>query len=443
MEARTLLQLLVWERGWAYPRFRKEYEKAAQELSVAADEPHFFSATVEEQTFRRWTAGRVKGLPNQPAPEVLERMFGRNARALLSQPSGPPPGASYVPTINESDLAMTARDAASHAGDAASLSVPDMTLDQLDDDIVALAREYSRTSPVEVYRRAKELLSVAQSLLERTQVPRQREHGYLAAGQSAAVLSAICFDLGSLPAAVSLSRTAALYGQVIEHGPLQAYAHGALAFLAFWGGRPAEAVRLVRTAQQFGGLGDTAMTRLFVIEGRAHGHLGDQASAERAVRAALEQSTGARDELHDDVGGEFGFPLDRVAMSNATTYLLLRDADGAEEAAEQALQLLSAKPEHQRPLLISTQAHVDLARARLLRGELDGVQAALEPAFSVPTEWRGAGTLERMAAVRAGLVQTDFRGAPDAIALGERIEDYTAEASAQRLGSTPPLAIEP
>lgn len=130
-------------------------------------------------------------------------------------------------------------------------------------------------------------------------------------------------------------------------------------------------------------------------------------------------------------------------MSNATTYLLLRDADGAEEAAEQALQLLSAKPEHQRPLLISTQAHVDLARARLLRGELDGVQAALEPAFSVPTEWRGAGTLERMAAVRAGLVRADFRGAPDAIALGERIEDYTAEASAQRLGSTPPLAIEP
>ncbi|MFJ2509827.1 hypothetical protein ACIQJX_26315 [Streptomyces griseoviridis] len=443
MEARTLLQLLARERGWAYPRFRKEYEKAAQELSAAVGEPQFFSATVEEQTYRRWTAGRVKRLPNQPAPEVLERMFGCNARALLSQPSGPLPSASYVPTINESDLAMTARDAAVHAGDAASLSVPDMTLDQLDDDIVALAREYSRTAPVEVYRRAKQLLGVAQSLLERTQVPRQRERGYLAAGQSAAVLSAICFDLGSLPAAVSLTRTAALYGQVIEHGPLQAYAHGALAFLAFWDGRPAEAVRLVRTAQQFGGLGDTAMTRLFVIEGRAHGHLGDQASAERAVRAALEQSTGKRDELHDDVGGEFGFPIDRVAMSNATTYLLLRDADGAEEAAEQALQLLSAKPEHQRPLLISTQAYVDLARARLLRGELDGVQAALEPAFSVPTEWRGAGTLERMAAVRTGLVRADFRSAPDAIALGERIEDYTAEASAQRLGSTSSLTIEP
>ncbi|MYQ48772.1 hypothetical protein GTW40_27700 [Streptomyces sp. SID4985] len=441
--ARTLLQLLVWERGWTYDRFKREYEKAARELAAAAGEPPS-TATVEEQTFRRWTAGRVKGLPNHPAPAVLEYMFGYTVRDLLSPPNELPPDVAgkYAPTINESDLAMTARDAAAHAGDAASLSVPDMTLDQLDDDVVALARGYNRTSPVEVYRRSKELLDIAQSMLERTQVPRQRARAYLAAGQSAAILSAISFDLGSLPAAVSLSRTAALYGQVIEHGPLQAYAHGALAFLAFWGGRPAEAVRLVRTAQQFGGLGDTAMTRLLVIEGRAYGHLGNQVAAERAVRSALDQSTGTRDELHDDIGGEFGFPSDRVAMSNATTYLLLGDADGAEKAAESALRLLGAKPEDQRPLLISTQAHVDLARARLLRGELDGVQAALEPAFSVPTEWRGAGTLERMAAIRGNLSQADFRGAPEAVQLGERIEDFTREASANRLGAAAPLAIE-
>ncbi|MFB7776268.1 hypothetical protein [Streptomyces bauhiniae] len=136
--------------------------------------------------------------------------------------------------------------------------------------------------------------------------------------------------------------------------------HGALAFLALWSGRAAEAVRLVRTAQQYGGLGDTGKTRLLVIEGRAYGHLGDQAAAERAVRSALELSTGARDELHDDVGGEFVFLNDRVAMSNATTYLLLSDADGAEEAAESAFSLLAAKPEGQRPLLVTAQAHVDL-----------------------------------------------------------------------------------
>ncbi|MFG2227888.1 hypothetical protein [Streptomyces sp. NPDC048644] len=399
---------------------------------------------MEEQTFRRWTSGRVKGIPNQPAPQVLEHVFGYTARQLLSPPSELPsatPG-SPEPTLNESDLAMTARDAAAHAGDAASLSVPDMTLDQLDDDVMTLARDYNRTSPIEVYRRAKELLNSAQTLLERTQVPRQRTRGYLVAGQSASLLSAICFDLGSLPAAVSLSRTAALYGQVIEHGPLQAYAHGALAFLVFWDGRPSESVRLVRTAQQFGGLGDTARTRLSVIEGRAYGHLGIQPAAEHAIHHSDEQRTDGRDELHDDIGGEFGFPSERVAMSNATTYLLLRDAEGAAEAAESALRLVGTKPDAQRPLLISAQASIDLARARLLRGELEGTHAALEPVFSIPTEWRGAGILERMAAVRSGLCHPDFSGAAEVRTLGERIEEFGAAATAHPLGASAPLAIE-
>ncbi|MFJ9051345.1 hypothetical protein ACIRPO_16620 [Streptomyces bacillaris] len=317
-----------------------------------------------------------------------------------------------------------------------------MTLDQLHDDVAALADGYNRTSPIKVYRRATELLAVARSVLDRTQVPRQRTQAYLTAGQSAALLSAISFDLGSLTSAVSLSRTAALYGQVIEHGPLQAYAHGALAFLSFWNGRPSESIRHVHEAQAFGGLGDTALTRLYVIEARAYGHLGNRDAAEVAVRNALEQSIGRRDELHDGIGGEFAFPSDRVAMSNATTYLLLRDADGAEAAAERALVLLGSKPEHQRPLLVSTQASVDLARARLLRGELDGVQAALEPAFSVPAEWRGAGTLERMAAVRSGLCHPDFSGSAEARTLGERIEEYSAASTAHRLGAGMPLAIE-
>ncbi|MFM9371901.1 hypothetical protein [Streptomyces sp. Da 82-17] len=317
-----------------------------------------------------------------------------------------------------------------------------MTLDQLDDDVVALARDYNRTSPVEVYQRAKELLGIAQALLERTEIPRQKERAYLAAGQSASLLSAVCFDLGSLPAAVSLSRTAALYGQVIEHGPLQAYAHGALAFLAFWGGRPTESVRLIQQAQRFGGLGDTARTRLSVIEGRAYGHLGNMAAAERAIRASLDQSTGDRDDLHDDIGGEFGFSTERVAMSNATTYLLLRDAQGAEEAASTTLNLLSSRPEDERPILISSQASVDLARARLLRGELAGAHEALEPVFSVPTAWRSAGVLERMAAVRAELCRPDFSGAAEASSLGERIEEFSAAATAQTLGSAAPLAIE-
>ncbi|WP_301125997.1 hypothetical protein [Streptomyces cacaoi] len=442
MRARTLLQVLVRERGWTFPQFRRAYEKAAREVAAAVD-ASFGTATVEEQTFRRWTSGRVRTLPNCPAPQVLEYMFGYSVRTLLRAPEeGSTAPVGKACTLNESeDLLMTARDAATHAGDAAS-NVPDMTLDQLDDDVAALARGYHRTPPFEVYRRAKELLSIAQSLLEKTQVLRQRQRAYLAAGRSASLLSAIAFDLGSLPAAVSLSRTAALYGQVIEHGPLQAYAHGALAFITFWGGRPSDAVRLVKTAQQFGGLGDTARRRLAVIEGRAQGHLGNHAAAQRAVQDSLEQNTGRRDELHDDVGGEFGFPDARVAMSNATTYLLLRDAQGAEASANSALRLVATESEGTHPVLITNQARADLARARLLREELDGAQAALDPVFLVPAEWRGAGIVERMAAVRTQLCHPRFSHVGEATALGERIEEFSAAAAAHKLGAETLLAID-
>ncbi|WP_242440513.1 hypothetical protein [Streptomyces sp. CB02923] len=338
---------------------------------------------------------------------------------------------------------MTARDAAAHAEDAASLTVPDITLDRLRDTILDIARTYNSTSPPEVYRTAKELLLDTQEKLDRTQVPRQREHLYLTAGQAAAMLSAVCFDLGALQPAVQHSRTAILYGQVIEHGPLQAYAHGALAFLAYWSGRPAAALTLVRTAQGFGGLGATACSRLAVIEARTHAHLGDHEQAVQAIRDSLDIPHSNRDDLHDDIGGEFGFSSERLAMSNATTYLLIGDATGAEEAATQALHLLDQRDAGSRPLLISSQAATDLARARLLRQELDGACDALAPVFDVPRDWRGAGVLERLAAARAQLTRPVFRTAAKATELGERIEEFSASSVSRNFRGSEPLALEP
>lgn len=446
MAVATLLRQIVDERGWTYADFNDAYRIAAAWLYERATDPDLRNllrgAEVAEMTYRRWTAGRVL-TPARPAPQVLEHMFpGFTLRQLMSAPPDDSGRARPTQVIDESELQMTARDAAAHAGDAASQAVPDISIDQLEEDVVVLAQTYGRTPPFEVYRRAKELLAIAQEMLDRTQIPRQRGRAYLAAGQSAAILAAGCFDLGALGPSAQLARTAALYGQVIEHGPLQAFAHGALALRAYWEGRPSEAVRLVHTAQRFTGLGDTAVTRLAVIEARAYGHLGNGAAATEAIRASLEVGTGRRDELHDDVGGEFGFPLDRVAMSNATTFLLLRNAEGAEESADQALTLLKAKPADQRPMLITSQAAVDLAHARLMRRELDGAIESLEPVFLVPTEWRGAGVLERIGSVRAELTHPDFQNSPEAAALGERIEDFCRIAAPAQLGAAPRLSIE-
>ncbi|GAB2872648.1 hypothetical protein [Streptomyces mayteni] len=442
MEAKTLLQLLVRQLRWSYDRFRRAYEKGAHEVAELQGDRRIANATVSEPTFRRWTSGSIRTLPNEPAPTILEHIFRRPANELLAAPKEGAVSLPSAPAIDESEIRMTARDAADHAGEAAAWALPDLTIDQVEDDVRKLARSYLETAPVESYRRGAELLQLTRTMLDRTQRPRQRHRLYLQAGSTAAVLASASFDLGSLPAAVQLARTAALYGEVIDHGPLQAYAHGALAYLAYWDSRPADALRLVTTGQNFGGVGDTAATRLATIRARAHAHLGDQESAERVIRSLDDLATGRRDELHDDVGGEFGMPPARAAMSNATTMLLLRDASGAEAAAERALDFINERPPAEQPALRG-KAAVDLARARMLRRDLDGAAEAVEPVFALETGWRTLGVLERMTGLRHDLIRSPMATATAARALGERVEEFTANGAATHLlGPAGPLALE-
>jgi hypothetical protein len=442
MESRTLLHVLVTQRRWTYADFRKAFEKTAQELARRQRDPSLGTVTVAEQTFRRWTAGNIKTLPVSPTPVILEHLFQQPAHDLFKPPGDAVlPSPPAPPAIHESELLMTARHAADHAGEAAAQALPDLTLDQLEDDVLALARTYPATAPADSHRRGAELLRLAQAMLDRTQRPRQRERLYLQAGATAALLASAGFDLGSLPAAVQFARTAALYGEVIDHGPLQAYAHGTLAYLAYWDARPLDAVRLVARAERFGGLGDTAAVRLATIAARAHAHLGDGPRAREAIAAAgADRATGRRDELHDDLGGEFGMPAERAVMSHATTLLLLADAEAAEETAGRALALIDGRPPEQRPALRG-KAAADLARARLMRGELDGAAEAVAPVLGLGGEWRTLGVLERVTALRLTLLRGDLHAASAGRELGEALEAFTASAAARPLGAASPLAL--
>ncbi|MET9528227.1 hypothetical protein [Streptomyces coeruleorubidus] len=445
---RTVMFLLATRRGIrSYQGFSDEYARIAGQLRSEGYEVS--PPPAARQWERLLKFGEVKTTPHALTARVLERMFQMPVGDLLRSASDMPElepvrstRASSPPVLDESDLLMTARDAASHAGEAASLLLDEMTLDQLHDDLVQLSRRYGCSAPGEVYRDATSLLNQAQVLLERTRSPEQHTRLYYAAAQASALLAAVSFDLGALTPAVSFARSAAQYGKTIGNGPVQAYAYGMMAFMAFWDGRPGEAVRLAKTAQQFGGLGDTARRRLYAIEARAHGHLRNTDQAERAIREALEQSSGRRDELHDDIGGEFGFDAARTAMSNATTCLLLRDAEGAEEYATRALTLLRMQPAEQQPIVVAGPAAVDLARARLLRNEVEGAHEALTPVFQVPPNWRGSGMMERLTAARIELTRPEFHSAPAALALAEQIEDFSALSPARRLSAANPLAIE-
>ncbi len=251
----TLLKVLIQQRHWAYRDFLEHFENIAQRLNVR-------NLTVSEAQFRRWTAGKLRGLPSTDARRVLEEMFGVAAVQLFQAPSPETP----APAHNlEAEINMTARDAHNEAGEAASASISDTTVDQLRDDVHALAHHYHVLPPCEVLRTARGLREAIEQQRDRTQVPIQQQELLILAGQACAILSTAAFDLGSLDNATRLARSAALYGETARFEPLRAFAGGTLAYIAYFSGRPAESAQLARRAAMFPGLGDVARRRLAAI----------------------------------------------------------------------------------------------------------------------------------------------------------------------------------
>jgi hypothetical protein len=434
-DVQTLLKALVLERSWSYRDFEENFRHTARRVLG-------FELTVSEPQYRRWTSGSLIKLPRAEACRVLEEVFGVAPPARLFAPPKARPAETPAEIDLEAEIEMTARDAQDRAGTSAAQSVSDISLDQLREDVLTLARSYNTFSPQEVFHRAKELREEAETLRDRTAVPTQQQELVILAGQTCALLATSAFDLGSLDGAKRLARSAALYGEVARFDPLRAFAGGTLAFVAYFSDRPAEAVRFAQAAQTFDGLGGIARRRLATIEARAYGHLGNETAARQALHASEDAGGDRYDELHDGVGGEFGFSDERLAMSNGSTYLLLNDGPRAEAAAQHALDLIEERPIPQQSIPVRGGAAADLATARLLHGDLDAAAEALELVWDIPVQQRVTGLLERTSRMRYALTAKPFRGAPAAVALGERLEDFQRVSAHRSLDPNSRRALE-
>ncbi|MFE7399189.1 DNA-binding protein [Streptomyces sp. NPDC057557] len=278
---------------------------------------------------------------------------------------------------------------------------------------------------LDVWQQAKNLREDVQNNRDRTAVPAQQQALLILAGEASALLATAAFDLGSLDGAKRLARTAALYGETARYEPLRAYAAGSLAYIAYYSGDLSLAPVHARHALTYGGLAGVAARRLHSIEARAYGHLGHTKAARRALSMSEEVDTDTTDELHDCVGGEFGFADDRLAMSNASTALLLGGGRTAEVSALRALELVAAKPATHRSSIVSGKASADLAMARLLTNNLDGAAEAIEAMLSINSTHRGTGLVTRAMSLRRALTQQHLQGTALAADLGERLEEFT------------------
>lgn len=205
---------------------------------------------------------------------------------------------------------------------------------------------------------------------------------------------------------------------------------------------PADAVAKARRAQTYGGLGDVARRRLLAIEARAHGYLGDVEAAHEVIRMSEEVDSGARDDLHDGVSGEFGFTVERLAMSSSSTALLVHDSAQAERSARRALELLERQPTEQRSAHVLGGAAADLAMARLFVNDVEGAAEALMPLWSIPADQRVTGVLARTGQIQHFLTQPSYRGAGLPNELRGRVEEFTRTATAHQLTGPALLQLE-
>ncbi|PZH01400.1 DNA-binding protein [Streptomyces sp. NTH33] len=329
---------------------------------------------------------------------------------------------------------MTAEEAFEGADATASASISDNTIDELRDQVTTVARAYHQMPPAQVYEAADKLRLTIEGQRDRTQIPVQQQELMILNGQTAALLSVAAFDLGYFSSARSLARTAAMFGETTRFTPLQAFADGTLAYIAYHTGNATDAVAKATRALSYGGLGDIAHQRLQAIKARAHAHLGDVVSTRRAIQLSAEAGHDRRDDLHDVVGGEFAFTPERLAMSTSTTALLIGDATTAEADARRALEILGQRPHEEQSAHVRAGAAADLAHARLLADDLEGAAEALTPVWGVPAEQRKTGIVVRTARIGRHLARPQYHGAQTPKTLREQIEEFNRVSPPHRLG---------
>lgn len=95
-----------------------------------------------------------------------------------------------------------------------------------------------------LFREVRALRDRAFEFLEGRQPPQYTRDLYVAADVLCGVLANASFDLGRYDAAETQARTAFMCGELAGHNGLRAWVRGLQALIAYWDGRPHDAVRL-------------------------------------------------------------------------------------------------------------------------------------------------------------------------------------------------------
>ncbi|MEV4199367.1 hypothetical protein [Micromonospora globbae] len=433
--ARTLLEKIVREGDHTIEEWCERFDETARRMNERA--------ALSPRQLQRWMAGQVDNA-RPSARRVAANLWGHSFSVLLTPPGAMAAtprapentthgGGDGAASVLEAVTIMAAHESSRHATEAGG-GVSPASIEQVQSEVWRLARQYADTPPLLLLAEARHARNLAYAALDRTRRPSQTADLYLAAGQLCGLMAVASFDLAVWDAAEEQARAAHVYAELVDHAGLRTWARGTQALIAYWSGRPRQAVVHVEAGLD-GAPSGSAEARLRCIEARAWSYIGGDPTR---ITTAIERADDALasgqgdDELHDEIGGEFGWGLSRHAACAGTALLAVGDPTGAVERAKTALRLL---PEDPFGGLVAERAHIDLAAAELAMADLDAAHAALDPVWLIPVPQRRHGLTDRLAQIGRTLAGKPWHRDRQAGELRDRIEVFNVEAQARALPS--------
>jgi hypothetical protein len=301
------------------------------------------------------------------------------------------------------------------------------SIESLWDEAAEIARAANR-SALQTFSASRRIHDRALRLAEQTRRPGALSDLYVIAGQATALMASTAFDLNRWGESATLARSAVSYATLVGNASLQAWALGLRALLANWRDEPDTALSHFRRGLEVAPAG-TPRARLRYIAARSYALLGDHASVSSVVdRARRDQDDAEQhsDVLCEEIGGEFAFGGARANACAAAAWLDLGHAREAKDAAQRALNDLTALPSSRQPVSQVTGVRIDLATACLLGRERGEAEEALGHVFAVPAPLRNVSLSGRLARARETLASPYWSGARAAQQLNDALGEWLA-----------------
>ncbi len=374
------------------------------------------------------------GQPTRPEPAGCLTVPTRT-RSVEARPIRP-----FREDQLEAEFVMAAsHESFDHAASTGQTNVGESQLEQLHEEVYRIATDYGVVPPSRSYQHMYMLREAIYTLLDGQQRPSQRADLILIAGQIVGLMGHASSDLGYYDAAVEQARAAFMYGEMIGHPGLCAFASGELGIAYNGAEQVHKALKHIRRGLRIAPSGK-AVARLRSLEASYCATIGHVTAAKAALVAAgeaLEHDQRA-DELFDISRGPLGFNHARRAQVAANAYLRLGEYDAAISSARDTLAMYATGDV---PRLFGTEA---LARAAVATGHagagrLDGAQETLAEVLALPPEMRIAPVNRRLRELNR-LLARRYGADPASRALSEQIEDFTHTPAGGALPSPPPGA---